>query len=85
MAFRGVGWAYTSDHLRGGVGNISLCQTTHVQFAMTKRGREGKERKKCSKSIGYLTEIEFQNSCDDMWWGVRQIGMVSTILKCLRR
>ena len=71
--------AFTSDHKRGGVGNISVRQTTHEE------GREGKERQKGRKSPDYLTEIEFQNSCDDMWWRVRQIGMVSTIFKCLRR
>lgn len=70
--------ALTSDHYRGGLGDISVRHTIHVQ-------REGKERQKGSKSLGYLTEIEFQNSCDDMWWRVRQIGMVSTILKCLGR
>lgn len=66
--------------------NSSVRQTTHVQFAMNKRGREGKEKQKEGREcLGYLTEIEFENSCDDMGWSVRQIGMMCSILKCLRR
>ena len=38
--------ALTSDHYRSGLGDISVRHTIHVQFAMTKRGRERVKRDK---------------------------------------
>ena len=37
------------------------------------------------KDFAHLTEIQFQNSRNDVWGCVRQVSMVHTILKCLWR